>query len=419
MTKEFPQPLWVRAINRIWRTSYPLGTKIVLEKDDLIRRARKITGLNDLGPDFRDEPLNRMLLSMNEEAGLSPAGRFISRERIVNLLSVHLRATEYFKRFPEILTQDLYPVWIIVGLQRTGTTKLQRLLAADPDNRVLPSWEAINPVPLAPPPSPPPRLGRGSGGGADKRIRIARTAVKAVKYLSPDFFAIHPLDAELPEEDVLLLDVSFMSTTTEAMMDVPSYSSWLESADQSPAYAFYAKLLRLLQWLRPARRWVLKSPHHLEFMDLINRQIPDVTFIWPHRSIYESIPSFLSMLTYNHMIFSESVNPHRIAERWIRKTGYVLEKALQFREEDKTPGRFVDIFYRDLVTDSSRELEKIYWLRGGVNPELKERFERHELEHPHRKHGIHSYELSDFNVTKKDIDDHTARYRQFFRSIHA
>lgn len=423
MTNLQRQPLWYRALNKTWRVTYHLGTKIKLDKNDLIRRARKVTGLTDFGQDLWEEPLERMLVSMNEEAKLSPAGRFISRERLTNLLSIRLRATEYLKHYPEILEQELYPAWIIIGLQRTGTTKLQRLLSADPDHRVLPSWEAINPVPLTPHTKPPPRQGRGVSGcrlpaSEDKRLRIARTSVNAVKLISPGFFAVHPLDPLLPEEDVLLLDISFMSTTTEAMMDVPSYSSWLESADQTPAYAYYVKLLKLLQWFRPGKRWVLKSPHHLEFPHLIVSQMSDVKLIWPHRSIYESIPSFLSMLTYNHLIFCDEVDPNRIAERWIRKTGYALGKAIEFRQQSDHDKMFVDIYYSDLVKDSLAEIEKIYRLNGGLTPSLKELFTRHEKEHPHQKHGIHRYDLDDFNVTRADIDRHTSHYQQYLSTHH-
>ena len=107
-----------------------------------------MTGLHDLGKDFHDEPLERLLRSVNEEAHLHPAGRFITKQRFVSLLNIRLRAEYFFNRYPGILEQELYPAWIIIGLQRTGTTKLERLLATDPDHRVIPSWEVINPVPL-------------------------------------------------------------------------------------------------------------------------------------------------------------------------------------------------------------------------------------------------------------------------------
>ena len=82
--------------------------------------------------------------------------------------------------------------------------------------------------------------------------------------MAPGFFAIHPVEHQAQEEDILLLDVSFMSTTPEATMQVPAYAAWLEQTDQSLAYAYGAKLLKLLQWQRSAKYWVLKSPHHLD-----------------------------------------------------------------------------------------------------------------------------------------------------------
>ena len=67
-------PSWLRGVNTIWEGSYFLGTKPKLDKDDLIRTARKRTGLCDLGSDFNDEPLERLLWSINEEARLNPLG---------------------------------------------------------------------------------------------------------------------------------------------------------------------------------------------------------------------------------------------------------------------------------------------------------------------------------------------------------
>ncbi len=422
-------PVWFRAINAVWKGTYPFGTKIRLDKDTLISSARKITGLTDLGNDFMDEPLDRLLRSINEEAGLHPIGRFITRERFVSLLSIRLRAEYYFKKQPEILAQPLYPLWIIVGLQRTGTTKLQRLLAVDADHRVIPSWEVINPMPLDLGLYDLSQRNNTSGGEVpgipegyphkrDKRISVGNTSVKALKLMSPGFFMIHPIDVMQPEEDILMLDVSFLSTTPEAMMHVPSYSSWLENTDQSPAYAYAAKLLKFLQWMKPAKRWILKTPHHLEFPDLIEKNFGDVHFIWPHRSLYESVPSFLSMVTCNRRIFSDRVDERQVAAHWVRKTGYMLDRALDYRIKEGNEKKFTDIFYKDLIADSVPALSLIYQQNGGLTPGLIEKFREHEREHPHRKHGEHHYSLEDFGLTRADIDQHTSNYQEVFKKYY-
>ena len=401
------QPKWFTLVNTLWRKTYPLGTKSVLNKESLMKAAKKATGLEDFGTDFWEEPLDIMLKSINEEAGLHPIGQFISRQRIINLLSVRLRAEYYFNKHPEILEQDLYPCMVIVGLQRTGTTKLQRLLASDPENRSILSWEALNPAPI----NDDVKTGK-------ERIKIAKTSVKALQYMSPGFFAIHPIEYEAPEEDVLLLDVSFLSTTTEATMNVPTYAAWLEKADQSSAYAYMVKLLKLLQWQRPGKRWVLKTPHHLEFLPLAKKYFENVQFIWTHRDINECIPSFLSMVSYSRILFSEEVDQHTVAKQWVRKNGFMLSKALEYRKNDRNDVVFTDVLYEDLIKDTMGVIKGIYQDRGeSVSPELLAAFEAANFRNPKGKYGVHQYDLSEFGIDASYIQEYTAAYEHFQKSL--
>ncbi|NTV82916.1 MAG: sulfotransferase [Bacteroidales bacterium] len=396
------KPWWFKALNGAWKVTYPLGTRPDLDKDSLIRAARKATGLHDLGKDFQDEPLDRLLYSITTEAALHPIGTFITRQRMINLLAIRLRAEALFRRYPDILAQPLLPAWVILGLQRTGTTKLHRLLASDDQNRVLLSWEAINPVPL-----------NDHNGKPDKRIAIARTSENALRLMAPGFFAIHPVEHHAPEEDILLLDTTFLSTTPEATMNVPSYAAWLETTDQSPAYAYMVKLLKLLQWQRPGKRWILKSPHHLEFTDLIDRHFDEVHFLWTHREVTECIPSFISMAAHSRVIFSDQADGNAIARHWIRKTGYMLQKGLDYRMKNQHKNQFTDIWYENLRDAAPEVLTNIYKLDGGMTPELLSNFNKAEKENPMGKYGIHEYNLEDFGAGHEDILKETVNYRNF------
>lgn len=398
-------PWWFRSLNKAWQCSYPLGSKIRLDKDKLIEAARRSAGQHDLGRDFWDEPLDRMLHSINNEASLHPLGLFISRERIVNLLANRIRAEYHFRKYPEILEQELYPVWLIAGLQRTGTTKLQRLLNADPDNRVLASWEAINPAPFP-----------GENSYPHKRIRKARLSEKALKLMAPGFFAIHPVEHLAPEEDILLLDISFLSTTPEATMHVPSYAAWLEKTDQRPAYEYAAKLMKLLQWQRPARRWILKSPHHMEFLDVTRQTFKDLRVIWTHRDPRVSIPSFLSMMAHSRALFSNDVSLRKIADHWLRKSTYILNKGVEYRMNGSATA-FLDVSYDDLVSDYANVLENIYSGNGGVPAELMVEFQKTEADNPPRKYGVHQYAPADFGLSDEDIEKRITSYRRMMMQI--
>ena len=400
------KPAWLSAINAAWRGSYFLGTEVSLDKDKLIKLARKESGLLSFGEDFWEEPLERLIASVNEEARLHPFGRFITQKRLVNLLTVRLRAEHWFRKHPEILEQELYPVTVICGLQRTGTTKLHRLLSADPDNRVILSWEALNPVPLT-----------DDRTETDQRKAAARRSEKALKLIAPGFFSIHPVEYEKPEEDILLLDTTFLSTTAEATMHVPSYAAWLEQTDQSPAYAYTARLLKLLQWQRPAKRWILKTPHHMEFLDLIRKHYGDVHYIWTHRDIAESLPSFLSMVAHGRAIFSDQVSADEVAKHWVRKTASMLSKGIEFREANPD-AKFTDLFYRDLVTEPMKPLEGIYRSHGGsISAELHQRFMAIENENTINRFGRHVYKLEDFHLTRDEVNKVMGFYRDFTESL--
>jgi hypothetical protein len=397
-------PFWFNGLNHAWKITYPLGSKIRLEKDDLIRSARKNTGMKNLGKDFWEEPLERLIQSINEEANLHPIGRFITKQRLVNLLATRLQAEWWFRKKPEILDQPLYPVFMIAGLQRTGTTKLQRLLAADPDTRSLLSWEALNP-------SPPVQ-------GKDMRIAFAKTSEKALKYMAPGFFAIHPVEHQAQEEDILLLDVSFLSTTAEATMHVPSYAAWLEETDQSPAYMYGAKLLKLLQWQRPGKYWVLKSPHHLEFLEVIDKSYGDVNYLWTHRDLKACIPSFLSMLAHGQAIFSDQVIIDDIKKHWMNKTRYMLDKAMNFRKSVHDPDKFIDIQYDEFIADPIKILKDIY-LRTGrpMDEKLEDQLTLADKKNSKGKYGAHKYSLNDFGISQETISSHYIDYLEYFNKL--
>mgnify|MGYP000860988329 FL=1 len=399
------KPFWFSALNATWKGLYGIGAKSNLSKDHLYRLARKETGLQNFGSDFWEEPLDRLLYAVEHEADLHPIGRFITQQRIKNLLTIRLRAEALFKKRPEILEQPLYPVQLICGLQRTGTTKLQRLLSGDPDNRVLYSWEALNPVPLNDAPEE-----------VQQRIKAAKLSENALRWMSPGFFSIHPVEYQKPEEDILLLDTTFMSTTSEATMHVPSYAAWLEQTDQSPAYAYAVKLLKALQSQRSGKRWVLKSPHHMEFLDLVRKHFGDVHYIWTHRDIRQSLASFLSMVAHGQTLFSDRVTLEDVAKHWVRKTDYMLSKGIAFRQQH--PGEhYTDVEYKQLVDQPLKVLEDIYQGTAEITDDLRQKFMSTETANAQHRFGRHQYKLEDFHVPQAAVDAIANTYADFLKNL--
>jgi hypothetical protein len=367
---------------------------------EIIDRARRETGLRDLGDPFFVPALSQLLESMHRQAQLTPVGRFIQERRLTDLLKNRLRIEEAFARRPELQDVELLPVVLIAGLQRTGTTLLHRLLAAHPRARSLASWEALNPAPLP-------------GVLEDYRRRaLARRAELALRFLSPEFFAIHPVQADAPEEDVLLLELSFMSQTSEAIMNVPSYARWLERQDQSPAYAYMVRVLKLLQGTATSKRhWVLKSPHHLEWLDVVLRELPDARIVQTHRDPRVTVPSFCSMVAHGRAVFSDAVDARAVGRHWLAKTARLIERSTEVRRHH--PEVFVDLEYEELVADPHRAVTDLCALVGwSIGPHLAASL-RAELGRSRKdRFGRHHYELADYDLDEESVRAVLRRYME-------
>lgn len=403
------RPLAVSLFNRAGRAARRLGLGGSLggplDVGRMIATARRRTGLADFGDEWFLEPLEMLVESINTEARLTPLGETIQRARIVSALAVRLRAERLLGEHPEILDVDPGRILLIAGLQRTATTTLHRLLAADPGIRALRAWEVLSPVPL-----------EDEGPGAPRRrMRQAKRAARAIGFLAPDFRAVHPMAWDAPEEDVLLLDLSFMSQAPEAAMHVPSYARWLEARDHTRCYAYLRTMLKIMHWQRPGDRWVLKSPHHMEYLDVILDVFPDVHIIQTHRDPKKSVPSFCSMVAHGRGIFSDDVDPVEIGAHWMRKIRRMMARSMGVRRS-ADDGVFIDVSFYDLIADPLGELRRIYGAAGIDFTEEAADAARNISERSGRDgHGRHVYSPASFGLDDETIDGYSAAYRREYR----
>ncbi len=401
-----PPPLSL--INRVGATLRRLGAGgDALQEKQLLRAAQAQTGLSDFGDESFREALNVLLRSIEREADLHTIGRLITKARLTRSLATRLRLQDAVKRHPEIFEAELPAPIVIAGLQRTGTTLLHRLLACDASLRSLRSYEAIAP------------MGADDGLlsraiGRDPRWLEAKLSERALMYMAPDFFAIHPVEADAPEEDVLLLDYSFLSTVPEATLRVPSYAHWLEQQDQTPAYRLLALLLRWLSSRKGPTRWVLKTPHHLEWLDVLLKVFPGATIIQTHRDPTETLASFCSMIWHSRGVFSDAVDAHEIGRHWSRKVNRMLARALQVRDGVQDVG-FIDVSYEALLSSPLDTLQELYGRLGmELTADTRWAVTQTLVRSPQHKFGRHRYALEDFGLSEAQVHEMTAYYRKRF-----
>ena len=245
---------------------------VIFDDAALLDEARAANGLDDFGGDDFREGL-RVLCETYDRNPYNEKGRRRNRRRLLQLLGTRLKVQAALTSHPEIKQRPVPTPMLLTGLPRSGTSALFNLLAADPSARPLLLWETQFPDPIE---------GLGPDDPDPRREAIEAYYAKG-REKNPDFTKIHYTSADTPEECVLLhaYALNGVQMGTEVMLE--PYASWYREQDLRPMYAYYADLLRLLDWQRPGQRWLLKAPAHMWAIDALIETFPDVSIVWSHR----------------------------------------------------------------------------------------------------------------------------------------
>jgi sulfotransferase family protein len=395
----------VRLINSGGRFVGPLAAP-GLEVESLLRAASRKAGLDDFGaPAFR-EPLRRLIESVEAEAGLNTMGRLATRYDMIHLLVNRLRLVEDRKRYPGIEEEDIRRPIIITGLPRTGTTFLHALLALDPQSRVPLTWETMNP-------SPPPEA---ASYHTDPRIDLADRQIRWFHHMVNGFNRIHPIDARLPEECLIIFSQSFLSFQFETTHRVPSYLKWLEGQSLLPAYKVHRAFLQHLQWRCPGERWVLKAPAHMFDFSAMFSVYPDARVIMTHRDPTEVTASNASLTATLRGAFTDDIDPLEVGPECSRRWAGAIERAFRARDRGCAPAeQFLDIRYLDLIADPVGSVRKVYGHFGMPFPQgLEERILEFLRRSPRDRFGKHRYTPEMFGLTLQGEQRRFAAYRKRF-----
>lgn len=356
--------------------------------------------------DFR-EALDVLAVALRDEARLSAQGRALLREKLLAQLVNRLVLEDYCKRHPEILQQPIDDPLVIVGLPRTGTTLLQRTLAVDPQFSKAQWWETRYPAPLA-----------GEAVEAPvQRIERARMEVAGMIEFLPQLLAIHPLDAEQPDEEFMLMEHSFLCAM-DSYVNVPSYTAWLDRQDQAQVYRYLKKTLQFLQWqqerrgIAPGRRWLLKSPQHLHTVELLFEVFPRAQVVLTHRDPGKTIPSLASFIHTLWQLYSEQVDPRAVGSQWNQRMARALRHTMQVRE-DLPAGRFLDVRFEDTLSDPLGVVERIYAFAGlDLTPDCRAAMQRWLADNGREKRAAHQYSAEQFGLDEATLERDYAEYRR-------
>lgn len=298
-------------------------------------------------------------------------------------------------------------------MMRSGTTLLQRLLAADPRFVCAYGWEAVQVAP---------RL-HHRFGGVDPRIAISEAREAKSGELAPELFAIHPMYAREAEEEIVFLADAFLSHVPESGAHLPHHRSWLDEQDFSPAYAYLHRMLQFLQWQKRLQqgaqphRWVLKSPARLGYLDLLRAQFPDLHIVHMHRDPRTTIASWASLNATLHAMHADTVDPARVGAQWLQRMGWTNDRAMAVRDEwEDDAARVTDIGYDDAVADPIGQVARVYAAVGLPLTAEAEKAMRRWLDERPRETARPPYGLATYGLSPEQVDERFTLYNKRFRN---
>ena len=330
-----------------------LSAECPLDADALHARAIADTGLDDFGPDDYRERLDVYLAALHDMDGMHGPGVVNFFGQLSQWLKNRLLLADLLKRHPEINDIDLLPPVVIAGLPRTGTTHLHNLLAAAPTFRTLPYWESFEPFPLP----------AEEGIEPDPRAARMDVAVTVMNMLMPHFALMHEMTTAHVHEEIQLLANDFSTMFMETLAYVPRWENYYLAHDQTSTYEYLATQLKALQFLRGGRRWLLKSPQHLEQLTVLDKVFPGVAVVCTHRDPVPVAISMVAMLTYSARMHRSPVPVEEIAVGWIHRLELMLNSLVRDRDAIAAE-RSIDVTFDDFMADELGVAEKVYGLVG-------------------------------------------------------
>ena len=315
--------------------------------DDLLAWAAGVTGLDDYGDPLFVEGY-RVLHQAFKETKLSHQGLVLMEIALAALLKNRLLLEQCRARHPEYIDLTVKDPIFILGMPRTGSTLLHRLLDFSPSAETLKFWQLCFPC-------PPPGLFPDT---VSERRRATRSWTDYVHRRNPTLSAIHYTEADSPEECHFLLRNCFGVRSFEMMAPIHAYIEWLEQRPATPFYEDFKFQLQLLQLGTVSKRLILKSPFHIHELDTLMRVFPDACLIRTERHPPDVVSSNFSLWSTVRKIYgADDVDRDWTLDRIDTYAGF--RRAFQSWEERLPASRCMTVEYGDFVQDPMKIVREI------------------------------------------------------------
>ncbi|MEL7446615.1 MAG: sulfotransferase [Pseudomonadota bacterium] len=293
--------------------------------------------------DFRLR-LSKLTEAAQAEARLNPLGRAMGHGQLVRVIRQRLGMGKKWAEHTDLPRTDIAPPIIVIGHMRAGTTRVHKLLAADPAHSSTRFCDAWHPVPAKP----------------DMRAVKSAIDLAIMRRINPWIDAIHPMATQAVEEELSWLAAALNHSVYQTQWHIPSYSGWSEARDPAPVYREFGRILRTDSAYRgvSAKPRVLKVPTFSEDLPSLLAEFPDARLIIAQRDSEDVLRSAVSLVANLMTISSDHCDLGWIETEWRRKLALRDERMASF--VDHWDGPIAHLQFDALGEDWESEIARTY-----------------------------------------------------------
>lgn len=374
------------------RIDYAKRNPVTLEEDVILQAACENTALSDFGSDDCLERMRYWISITSGNDNLTEIARHGVYNQCLQAASDRLRLRSLLSNHPEIRDVSVRKPIIIAGPNRSGTSHLHGLVAADSRLCAVTMEES-------------PRL-LDTAGYPNESMQSANLRVARGLSLIPNdpMRAMVPLEASDPIEDSRLLAPDFPVGLWEFKGSFPRWGRFLQR-DQTPHYKYMRTMLQAIQWQRgETPQWVLKDPLHSTQIVPLLRTFPDAVIVLTHRDPVAILQSVATMRAYTARIHYNKFEIDEILEAWAQRIEKMLLAIIRDKELIPTEN-LVEVSFQEFMTDKLETVRRIYSAAGlEFTKDTYEHKEEFIGRHRRGKYGKVIYDLRrDFDADPLDL----------------
>jgi len=350
---------------------------------------------------FRDEsffPNLEKVLAIPHNIDISLSGVQIMHVNSIRFLVNRLRWEADVEKHPEILDEDVDDPIIVLGLPRSGTTKLQRFLSADPNLQATPAWAMWNPAPFP---------GEKRGDPTPRR-QWAAAMMNSVTNTGETYQKMHEFAADEAEESSFIPIANFDSIGQFITAPDYNYLEWFRSIDRRSSQAYLKEMLKYLQWQQGGKRgpWLLKNPCNTgEFLEVFD-VFPRATFVISRRDLYKTMGSSMRMGTEILQNTFDPLDPKFVGQYTVDVWAYETNRYLQQLADKGPEVRLLEADYNVCVSDGLSVARDLYDLAGlPWTSEGEAAMRQWDIDNPRHKLGSYGYNLEDYGWSEEKISE--------------